>query len=301
MYYLLYGFLFLVSLLPFPILYGLSSFVAFVLRDIAGYRKEIVLTNLRYALPEKTEEERKAIARKFYLNLTDSFVETIKLVTLSDKHLLERTTSNLDEFDFLVKEGRNIQFHAGHQFGWEYVNLVTAMRLPIPFYGIYMPINNKVLDRLFYRIRSRTGVKLMTAWEMPKKTKNMEDDQFSIGFIADQNPGMTGSAYWVDFFNRPTGFMAGPEKFAQRMNDAVIFVSTSKKKRGYYHTHFTLITEDAKQLPAGKITFLYKEFMEKEIAKDPAGYLWSHRRWKTPWKDAYKRKWIDVKPIPSEQ
>ena len=147
MYYLLYGFLFLVSLLPFPMLYGLSSFVAFMLRDVIGYRINVVLDNLRYSFPEKTEEERKLIARKFYLNLTDNFVETIKLFSLSDKRLKARATSNLGAFKELLQSPQNIQFHAGHQFGWEYVNLVVATELPMKFIGIYMPINNKTLNR----------------------------------------------------------------------------------------------------------------------------------------------------------
>ena len=151
------------------------------------------------------------------------------------------------------------------------------------------------------KIRARTGVQLVSAGDMPKQTRSIAEKRFAIGFIADQNPGMTGSAYWVDFFNRPTGFMAGPEKFAERMNNAVIFVSTKKVQRGFYHTTYSLITTDPSLFKAGEITKRYKDFLEAEIAKDPASYLWSHRRWKSQWKDAYKRKWVDDLPIPSEK
>ncbi|MEI7803590.1 MAG: lipid A biosynthesis acyltransferase, partial [Bacteroidota bacterium] len=55
-FYLAYPFLYLISLLPFWMLYGLSDFFYVVLK-LSGYRKKVVLTNLRNSFPEKTEQE----------------------------------------------------------------------------------------------------------------------------------------------------------------------------------------------------------------------------------------------------
>ena len=57
MYYIIYGLLYLVSLLPFFVLYGISDFAWFIIYRVVGYRKEIVLNNLRIAFPGRSEEE----------------------------------------------------------------------------------------------------------------------------------------------------------------------------------------------------------------------------------------------------
>jgi Kdo2-lipid IVA lauroyltransferase/acyltransferase len=57
MYYLLYGFFYLISLLPFFILYGIADVAFLIFYFVMGYRKKVVLENLRYAFPEKNEKE----------------------------------------------------------------------------------------------------------------------------------------------------------------------------------------------------------------------------------------------------
>ncbi len=96
MYYVVYGLLYLISLLPFFILYGLSDFAYFIIYRLIGYRKEIVLYNLSIAFPEKTFEERKKIAKQFYKNLVDTFIETIKLLSISEKEFNKRSVFYLD-------------------------------------------------------------------------------------------------------------------------------------------------------------------------------------------------------------
>ncbi len=46
------------------------------------------MDNLLQAFPEKTDEERKKIAKQFYVNFTDNFIEVIKLVSASPSFLL---------------------------------------------------------------------------------------------------------------------------------------------------------------------------------------------------------------------
>ena len=94
MYKFLYGFLYLFSLLPMPLLYLLSDGVYALMYYVFGYRKKVVMQNLLIAFPEKTEAERKKIAKKFYRNFLDTFVEIIKLMSASDSFLRKRISGN---------------------------------------------------------------------------------------------------------------------------------------------------------------------------------------------------------------
>lgn len=299
MYYILYGFLYLVSLLPFSILYFLSSGLAFLLQHVIHYRKKIIHSNLKNAFPEKSESEIRKLMNEFYVNLTDSAVETIKLISLSKKKILLRNKVDVSEINKYIAAGRNVQFNVGHLFGWESLNLAMAAQINIPLIGIYMRINNEAVNRLFLKFRSRTGAVLLSAAEMPKKFPEMNLKRYAPGFIADQNPPNEKSAYWLNYFNRPAPFLTGPEKFAQRNDMVVFFLPVHKIKRGYYEFSPLLITENAKAMEPGALTRKYRDLMEAEIKKDPSAYLWSHRRWKTPWNISFKRKWIDVAEMPA--
>ncbi|MEI2747785.1 MAG: lipid A biosynthesis acyltransferase [Ferruginibacter sp.] len=298
MYYLLYGILYLISLLPFFILYGISDFACFILYNVAGYRKQVVMGNLDIAFPEKTLQEKKKIAKRFYRNLTDSFVETIKLLSISEKSFLKRVDMNLDETIAMIGRGKNIQFHCGHQFGWEYGNWFVAKKLPIPFIGVYMRIKNKALDKIFYDLRSKPGTILVAAHEFKNRMHQLFTEQYSIGLAADQHPGVPGYAYWLNFFNRPTPFVTGPDKSAVKNNTAVVFVKLVKKKRGVYDFVCSVVAENAGSLENGAITLLYRDFLEKTIRENPDNYLWSHRRWKTAYEQGFEWRWIDNCPAP---
>ena len=78
MYNILYAFLYLLSLLPMWLLYVLADGLYLLIYRVFCYRRRVVLQNLAIAFPEKTETERKSIAKKFYHSLIDTFIETVK-------------------------------------------------------------------------------------------------------------------------------------------------------------------------------------------------------------------------------
>ena len=287
MYYIIYPLLYLLSLLPFFILYGISNFIAFLLYHIIKYRKEVVFNNLKIAFPTKTEAERIIIAKQFYRYFTDTFIETIKFISLSKKQFLKRTTGNFESINELIAKGYNINLLAGHQFNWEYVNHFYSYKLSIPSVGIYMPITNKVFNKIIFNIRKRYGTVLVGANEFKSRMHEVFKGRYVLGLAADQNPANPSLGYWMNFFGRPTPFLAGPEKGATKNNLASVYVSFKKVKRGYYHFESSLLAEPGMHTKKGELTLLYKNKLEQTIKEDPANYLWSHRRFKYEYKEEY--------------
>jgi len=54
MYFVFYSFFYLISLLPWRVLYFISDGIAFILRKIIKYRVGVVDYNLSIAFPEKS-------------------------------------------------------------------------------------------------------------------------------------------------------------------------------------------------------------------------------------------------------
>lgn len=287
MYYLFFSIFYLISLLPFFILYGLSNIVAFVLYHLVKYRRDVVMKNLEIAFPEKSEAERIAIAKKFYRNFCDTWVEAIKLLSMSRRTLEKRMFAETDVFEKIKNSGKSAQLYMGHIFNWEWANLRTSMITQIPFLGVYQPISSKAVDRLFYHIRGKTGTVLLPANDMRTAMLPWRDKQYALALVADQNPGKLDNAYWVNYFTKKAPFVKGPEKYARFNNTTVVFCRIEQKKRGYYHIHFETITENPRDYKDGELTLKFVRHTEECLRLQPHLYLWSHRRWRHEWNESY--------------
>lgn len=295
MYYLIYSLLYIFSLLPFPVLYFISDGIYALVYYVFSYRKKIVLQNLLIAFPEKTIKERTRIAKDFYHGLIDTFIETIKLISITKKSFLKRADGNYEIINELTQKGKSVQLQSGHHYNWEYINWLLGIKITIPFYGIYMPIKNKALDKIFYNIRSKFGTRLLSATDFKNRRDELLQQQYTIGIVADQNPGGPEYAHWLNFFTKPAPFVTGPAKGAIKNNVAVVFVRFKKLKRGRYYYYHELVTENAAEYTEQELTLKYRDFLEQSIREQPANYLWSHRRWKWEYKNEYAHLWIDDK------
>ncbi|MFL5740930.1 MAG: lysophospholipid acyltransferase family protein [Flavisolibacter sp.] len=287
MFYLIYGLLYIISLLPLRLLYVFSDLAYFLIYDLAGYRKKVVLQNLAIAFPEKTEKERIKIAKQFYRNFTDTFIETIKLISAGKSFILKHFTGDSRILDELYRKGKKCQVHLGHNFNWELANLWMPLCTSYQLLVVYMPINNKVLDKLFLKIRKKTGSHLLPATKISSAIVPYRNQTYLMALVADQNPGVPANGYWLNFFGKPAPFVKGPEKGARSNDTAVVFAQFTKKKRGYYELHLELATEDPLSLPETELTRIYIRYLERVIRMHPEMWLWSHRRWKHEWKPEY--------------
>ena len=80
--------LFIVSKLPFWLLYQLSNLFYVLIYHIVGYRKNVVRKNLTLCGFADSPDELKNTERKFYRFLCDLFLEAIKVKGMSKKQLI---------------------------------------------------------------------------------------------------------------------------------------------------------------------------------------------------------------------
>lgn len=280
MYYLLLLILYPLSLLPFFVLHGLSDGVFLLLYHIVGYRRKIVADNIAHAFPEKTEQERRQIARRFYRSFCDQWIETLKLLSISRGALERRITGNWEVFRELDAAGKNTYALLGHTFNWEWANVVCQYQAPQQFAGIYLPLENKAFDRLMRYIRTRSGSALISMKNIKGGLRDVQSVRHIIGMIADQNPSVVEVAAWLPFMHREAPFFRGPEQMSRRAKGAVVFAGIKKVRRGHYRVTLEKYCDDASQTEAGEITQAYVAFMEQQLRTQPENWLWSHRRWK---------------------
>jgi len=273
------------AILPMTILYFLSNILFFLIYYVARYRREVVRNNLINSFPKMPEKEIKKLERGFYSHFADHFVEIIKLAHISQEELLKRMQIRNPELviDLLDKGHTCLIASLGHYCNWEWLSGVSPrFEDRITLYHIYRPMKNIAFNRLFTYMRTRfnsVGIKKNEAKQDMMNLKCNKIPSLTC-FIADQTPSKEKLQYWTTFLNQESAILTGQEKVAKNLDIPVIFVDMIKVKRGYYAVDIILITDKPNETPDYYITDKYVELMEKSILRNPAYWLWTHKRWK---------------------
>lgn len=276
------------SYLPLSTLYFLSDFLFFLFYKILGYRKEVVLGNLRRSFPQKTEKEIKLISRRFYHHFCDLLVEAIRIFSIPKKEAIRRCIlKNPGLFQDLFQKGKNLILVGGHYNNWEMLAVALDVQIPHQTYGLYKPLTNKFMNHIMLKSRQKYGLIL----EPTKNTKSVFQKEhgrpFACIFGADQSP-TTKKAYWMPFLNQETAIAFGTEKYAQDFDAVVVYGAINKVSRGYYQMDFTVLESIPKISQYGSITQKHTLMLERQILKDPANWTWTHKRWKLKRKENEK-------------
>lgn len=283
-YLIVYGLWFLISLLPFCVLYVLSDGLYLLITYVFRYRHKVIWKNLTECFPEKDKQEIRKIEKDFYQWFCDYLVETVKLMTISKKKLMKHMTfTGMETFNNALNNKQSCALYLGHYGNWEWI---TSLSYWVPEHvlctQLYHPLENKYFDHLFKYVRERQQGVCIPMKESIRKVISLtnEGKTLVVGLIADQAPMWNNIHHWVDFLHHETPVLTGSEKIAKRMNMAVFYGDVTSRKRGYYNCEMKLMTETPQEQEEFKITNLYFELLEETIKRVPHLWLWSHNRFK---------------------
>ena len=280
-YYIFRYFIFILHLTPFFILYLYSDILSLLLFNIIGYRKKVVLINLRNSFPEKSEREIYKIAKKFYNHLSDITLESVKGYSLSGKKILKRYTYQYSKVvaDYF-EQGKDIILAGGHYGNWEWGILMISEILPFKMTGVYNPMTNKYIDKYIKKVRTERGTELVPLNLTKRIFANKCDKPKAIMLVGDQNPSNKNKSIKTTFLNQETFCLHGIELYAKIYSLPVVYYSILKEKRGHYKLTAELITDKPRDMKKGELTKIYMKKLEQTIIAQPEFWLWSHKRWK---------------------
>lgn len=269
------------SLLPLGILYLFADVFYVLIYKVFGYRKKVVRMNLQNAFPEKNEEERLVIEKKFFRFLATMIFEIIKLRTISKKEFNKRIKfNNVELVEAYLKNNESVLFCSSHYANYEWVCMGIGMAFSGEHHGIYKPLSNVPFDQWFLNMRTRFGNKMIPMRQTLRDIQASKGKPTIFTFGSDQAPSREDSLYWTTLLHQETSVQLGLEKIAKKTNRPIFFVSGRYIKRGYYEVDCVPICLDPSQTSEFEITELHTRFLENIIREEPAYWLWSHRRWK---------------------
>lgn len=271
------------GLFPFPLLYLFSYVVRFFLYGIFGYRKAVVVENLKGSFPSYGPKEINRLTNLFYKNLVDIILEGFRAFTMSRRQILKRhRITNPELLEEFYNKGQSVIIVAGHYCNWEWGSLSASLQTEFNVVAFYKPLNNRYVDRFVRWSRSRFGTTLAPISDTSLTFEQCRAIRTIYLMAGDQGmpKEFMDRAYWVQFLNRETAFLHGMEKHARLNNLPVLYADIQRVKRGYYVIEFSILTQQPLELEEGVLTEMYARKLESIILKKPENWLWSHRRWK---------------------
>ncbi len=268
-------------IVPFWALHIKSSVIAFILGNVIGYRSKVVDANLKRCFPEKSDKEIRKINRKFYLNIADILLESLKGLTLSQASIEKRfKILNPQVLNKYFDNNQSVMCLASHYANWEWGIQAVNSQIKHQVVSIYKPLSNSYLERYMLQQRSRLGMKLFPMEDTREAFAQAAKEPIAIILAADQSPAKNNKTIIVDFFNERLGFIHGPEAYASKTHSPVVFFDVQRVKRGYYTLEIQELFTGKEQFEKGELTQVYANKIEEILRKKPEDWLWSHKRWK---------------------
>jgi Kdo2-lipid IVA lauroyltransferase/acyltransferase len=270
-----------VSKLPFWVLYRISDTLFLVLYYIFGYRKVVILENIRNSFPEMSLAEHRRLTRKYYRHLCDLIVESLKIFTIAEKEIHKRMVIANPEFlSKYFEQKQSLILAGGHMNNWELFAVAIAAAIKHQAIGIYQPLTNRFFDAKMKGTRSKYGLKMISTKIVKEVFEAQKDIPTITIFGADQSPSKKSKCHTMMFLNQKTRVAFGTEKYAKEYNYPVVYGRINKRKRGFYTFEFLEVIENPQTQPHGAITEKITSLLEQDIRQDPEFWLWSHKRWK---------------------
>lgn len=289
---IMWGAIYVVSLLPRGFFYTLSDGCAFLL-NLMGYRRSVIDVNLARSFPQMKYGEIKKLRKEYYKYMMDIALESIWAVSATQKEICEViSVPDREMMDELCAKYPKVVVVMGHVGNWELFGGACGVEgakktggfAAHNIYLSYKRASSKLADELFVKMRMLSFKKSCNdghILESRNILRHILKDRKATGlyiFITDQSPAQERVV--ADFLNQPTLMFAGAEYIASKLGLPMVYMGIDRVARGKYEIRFNLIEENTKGVPHGELTRKFAYFLQKDIFANKVNWLWSHKRWK---------------------
>jgi KDO2-lipid IV(A) lauroyltransferase len=259
--------------------YFVAGALARLAFDVLGLRRRVVRENLGRSFPQWSATERRAVQREFVRRQGEVAAEVLYAPQLSAEELRERVL--ITNPGLLPPPGapRPVILVGAHHCNAEWMVLRASLELGERLVALYKPQGNARADRWLRSLRTRFGARLVAAKSVLQELARMRNVG-GIGLLADQVPRTSPEKHWTEFLGQRTAFYMGPELLGRALRAQVCIVRMRRLGRGRYDMTLEPLNQPGEKLPHGEVTERYARALERWIRDDPAGWWWTHRRWK---------------------
>lgn len=240
--------------------------------------------HLKMAFPEASESEIATLVRKCFLNAALNAVETLHLLARGyeafDQRLVVEGAENLER-----ERGKRLLVLSCHSGFWEILGIAGA-RYGMPFFGIGRRPDDPAVADIVSRVRTAVrglNIERGTVEGRSRLRQALRGDG-GLVMLIDQDTKVDGT--WVPFFGRMAYTPVGAAEMALKHKMQVVPTFSERREGGRHVVRFLPALDLPDDVTAA--TAVMTAAIEEQIRRNPAQWVWWHRRWRRQPESAVK-------------
>lgn len=271
--------LWLLTLLPYPLLLKLGNLLGALMYRFTRRRRHIAETNIRLAFPALSVQQQKTLLKNNFRANGMALLEVGLSWWGSEKRLRRLLRiEGLEHLQQALENGKGAIMLGGH-----FTCLIIAGRLltlELPFTIVTKKAHNAVFEAVMRYYRSRQYQGLIDSTDMRGMVKTLKKNQV-LWYAPDQDFGRKTSVF-VPFMGIQTATLTATARLAKISKAPVIYIDFERLPgtQGYR----LKVHPPLEDFPSGddvKDARRVNALIEHQVRKVPEQYLWMHRRFKT--------------------
>ena len=252
-----------------------------LLHRLAHRRRRVALRNVELCLPELTSAQREQLVREHFQWLARSLIERALLWYASPERL--RSLIHVEGDVHLAETSeRPVMWLVPHFLAVDVAGAATQLFQTRMVCNVYTEQSNAVLDQALKRGRGRFGRAEMFTRQQSALPMVRAIKRGSAFFNpSDMDFGLRDAAF-VPFFGQQAATLLAPSRLARSLNMVVqpVVAETMPGGQGWRVRFLPAWTDWPSDDPLADAARMNR-WIEEEIRRCPAQYLWVHKRFKT--------------------
>ncbi|HNY51708.1 MAG TPA: lysophospholipid acyltransferase family protein [Smithella sp.] len=273
--------------IPLIVRKGLFISLFYLFYLVGTKTRLITIHNLMRSFPEKDTKEILKIAGGVYRHFAMVAAEFFDLPYITKDNIHKWVEAEgVENYQGGIAKGKGMLSIVAHFGNWELMTIAGPMYLK-PFYIVYRPLDNAVIDNVVEYVRTIQGNSLIPKGGSGKTIIELLKENQLIGILSDQNVSKREGVF-VDFFGRTACTGVGLAVMAMRSGAPVLPAFMARQKSGKYKfivkPTVEAVCTDNYENDLVVNTQRFTKIIEEVIREYPDQYFWFHQRWKTkPW------------------
>jgi len=267
--------------LPLGLQAALGRGLGVLLHALVGSRRRIALRNLELCFPEWSEERRRALVREHFRWLGRSILER-GLLWHAPVARLQRLIKVEGDVTLAERSERPVMWLVPHFMGLDVAGVATQIFQRQQVASIYQEQSDPVMDAAIRRGRLRFNQgEVFPRSDSARPLLRAIRRRWAFFNLPDMDFGIRDAAF-VPFFGVPAATLLAPSRMARALDMVVQPVVAEMLPGGQgYVVRFEAPWRDFPSDDALADTARMNRWIEDEIRRNPAQYLWVHKRFKT--------------------
>lgn len=241
-------------------------------------RRKRTLSNLEMAFPEKSPQERHAIAKGVFMHFGRIACDFARTDARSKEEVLENMElEGCDDVYKMLPRDEGVIVLTGHFGNWERIANYLALR-GYPFSVVVRDADDGGLNQMVIDMRRAAGLEIISRGNAARQILTGLKKKLPIAILPDQN----SDEAFLPFFGKPCGTVLGPGVLAQRAKASIYIVFCYRTGPGKYRLRVSdhIRGDNISEYTPEEIMTWFNATLEATVRDFPDQYLWMHDRWK---------------------